>query len=312
MLALLALAIAEFLTDSTTDLGVALDGVLDFLFGNPLDGTSFFTINGIAAITFYLQAIALGIVVIMRVVTGVKDGIFANGGDLSSGETAGQWLFRSLIGIVVVCAMPTIFRAIAGFSMLLGSEIANVGTSLAQASIAETFFVDLVELTGLGAGIASTLTSSGILFGGLQIIIIAYYVITILMHIIIRQVHLVVLSLTAPLIAINSGTRNASDVIALLKEAISIGIVSGIQVLLLFAAMGVTLQTMTPGGSIDFASTFGIFALLIPIALFAAIKRVPTILEKYLPVISIQGSGSMRGAAMTTMYAARSLMGGAK
>lgn len=309
MLEILALLFNDAVSQGAEEIGSPLQWIIDFLFGNPLDGTSFFTIDGISVVTFYLQAIALVVVVIMRVIVGVKDGIFANGGDISTGDTVGAWLFRSIAGIAVICAMPTIFRAFASFSMLLGSEIAAAGSDLVFDEILGLFFPSLVDslLRGLG------LSAFGTLGSAILIIALAYYVITILFTIIKRQVNLVVLSLAAPLIAINAGTKNASDVLSLLKEAVSIGLISGLQVLLLFASMGITIQLITPTSAFYLVGSLGLFALLIPLAIFSGIKKLPDLLEKYLPVTTLSGGGGgIRGTAMAGAYAARSLIGAAK
>lgn len=281
--------------------------IVAFCLQNPFTGGFFGgAFNWVDGTTLYIQAIALGIFIIMKVVVGIKDGIFLDGGDTTTGETASQWFFRSLKGLVIICAMPSLMRWVAGFTMTLSADIASSGTT----SIFSTFIQGYLVNTALAFS-HGTAFAAAKLWSVVVCIILIYYIVVIFFQLIKRQIQLIALSLIAPFVAMTAGTRDSSDLGTLLKEVVSIGIISGLQILFLFTAM-----TFSPTNfiSLDLQTTFSVDNLMlftiapfIQIAVFAAIKKFPDWVERYTNVVSVNGN-SGRVVAGGAMYAARSLL----
>ena len=282
----------------------AFEVIVAFCLQNPLEGGFF---GGAFAwantVTLYLQALALGIFIIMKVVVGIKDGIFSEGGDPTTGESAGQWLFRSLKGLIIICAMPSLMRWTAGFSMAVAADIASNG--------ADTVFSTFIQNTMVNTALALGGGPVAVLWSLLVAIIMLYYICVIFFQLIKRQLQLIALSLIAPLVAITSGTRDTSDLGTLMKEAVSLGIVSGLQLLMVLTAMAFGPASFI---SLDIEQTLSLsnivllkIAPFIQIAIFSGIKKFPDWIERFTSVVSVSGN-SGRVAAGGAAYAARSLL----
>jgi hypothetical protein len=274
--------------------------VVKWCLENPFTGGAIGSIFGwLNMVTLYIQAIALGIVVVMRVVIGLKDGIFANGGDPTTGETTGQWLFKSLSSVALICAMPMLFKWVAGFSLSIGTDL----NSLGQVSNFDTFIQDNI-ITSITSVISKPV---GLLYAVIVTIVILYYVVVIVFQMLKRQIQIILLSIIAPLVAISSGTKNTSDITSLFKEAVSIGLVTGIQWLLLGTAIGsgALLANALKVGQTNIVA--GLLFPLVFIALLGAIKKVPEWVEQYIPTVNINGN-SGRILAAGSAYGARSVV----
>jgi hypothetical protein len=297
----------ELLFEPAGELLTQLFNILvQWCFMNPFEGsvlhTTFFQILNL--VTLYIQAVALVIVVALRIALGIKDGVFANGGDPETGESTGSWLFKSLASIALVCMMPTLFRYVAGFSLSLGQDIASFGAG----TNFEGFISDVIVANFASALLPFGVGAVPVLYGLILGIITMYYIVVIVFQALKRQIQLVILSLIAPLVAVASGTKDSSTVANLMKESVAIGLVSGIQLLLLgiiistsridFVASALT----SPGGE-------AFIAPLILVAMLGALKNAPRWIERYTETVSMSGN-SGRVMAAGGAYAARSILAG--
>jgi hypothetical protein len=250
---------------------------------NPLTPNGYMSFPWIPNVTFYLQGIALAVVVVIRVATAAKDGILKNGGDPATGLTFGQWLFQSLWSVSLVCAMPAIMHTFAAFSFSLAGDILSATTPSNVFTGFSAAMVDVAKTALAGAG-------AGVILAVIAGIVVIYYITTVLLQCLKRQVQMVLLSVIAPLVAISGGTGNSADIGTLLKETVGLGVISGLQLLFLVSTVAIAPQIQAFTGP-------GVIYPLVVIAMFGAIKKLPGWVEQYIPNSSTGPANAGRNIA---------------
>lgn len=246
------------------------------------------------ALTVYFQGISLAIAIVVIFVNGIVRGYLRNGGtqDMSSGA----YIFRSLWPIALIAACPALMSALTG---IISNIISDATGGLATA---ETFRGLVSVFTTLI--VSSAITPVGSLVIAICSLIITYYTITVLFQCVKRQLQLAVYSVIAPLIAaLTVADSSAGDFITLLKEMVGVAVITIVQLAALMAAIAAP-QTISSMLAEDPAAIF--IVPFVSCALFAAVKQIPSWIERYTLAPTVGNGGSVgRSVGMGAAFAGR-------
>ena len=232
----------------------------------------------------YFTIISVVVVILLRVCIGIKDGLFANGSNTEI--SAGEFFFKTVLSLVlVVTAGPLTFWFIdltSRFSqdMMSYSFGATTGTQvqLDLASDMKGFF----QATGIWAGPFE--------------LIAAILVVIVIFQVGKRWVTLFLATAVAPLVAIHTAVSDSSNYSGLLKEIVGLGVINGIQILLL----NFSIACLHSGGMMTGSS----FSPLFWFFLMGATASIPAFMQRYaLP----SGSGGGRTGVYVAMMGVRTV-----
>ena len=245
------------------------------------------------AISVYFQGIALVIAIVVIVVNGVARGYLRCGGtqDMSSGA----YIFRSLWPVALIAACPSLMGALTD---VISTVIADATGGLATTETFRDMVTVFVELS-------SGATVIGPILVAICALVITYYIVTVLFQCVKRQLQLAVYSVIAPLIAATTVADSSSgDFVTLLKEMFGIAVITVMQLSALMAAISApaTIKQMLAE---DASCVF--IVPLVSVALFAAVKQIPTWIERYTLAPAVGGGGSVgRSVGTAVMFGGRS------
>lgn len=239
------------------------------------------TFPWVGQVQLFFQGLALAICLIVVIVKGLTSNIMLPG---TSGERSLiAYVWRSFWPVAVIVATPALLALILDVVYQIVSSL----TTDIDANMIE-LFVNASAWSVLAGPIGAAV--SAILF-----LVSLFYITTVLLQCIKRQVQLVVLSCIAPLVAtVTISESNAGDFVVIIKEMLGIGVITALQILLLLSAITVPCNT-------TFTTDFGLLSPLVVIAVFSAIKQMPKWIERYTLAPSVAGGGgrmaSMAGGA---------------
>ena len=248
------------------------------------------------AMSVYFQGIALVIAIVVIVVNGVARGYLRNGGtqDMSSGA----YIFRSLWPVALIAACPALMGAMTQIiSTVISDATGGLATADTFSAMVQIFVTMVADATGTGV--------VGPIVIAVCALVITYYIITVLFQCVKRQLQLAVYSVIAPLIAATTvADSSAGDFITLLKEMFGIAVITDMQPAARMAAISApaTIQSMVAN---DPGSAF--IVPLVSVALFAAVKQVPSWIERYTLAPAVGNGGSLgRSVGTAALFAGRS------
>ena len=307
----MSLLLGGFLSDLFDSVGSFFGTVFGmcvaFCVQNPLDPASWASFSWVTAATLYVQALALAIVVALRIVSGVVSGIFANGGDPDTGESPAQWLFHSLWTVGLVCALPSLVKWIAGLAAAIAQNLNDIAEAADFTSYPGKLDGAFGDAAGalMGADPAANIVKFVLLF------VCLYYMGSILVACMGRQIQLVVMSVIAPFTCITAAgdDMNMADVSSICRDMLWVGVNNGLQLALLSGAVGLSMNS-------GFIHVMGPLYPLAAVAMFKAVKDVPGWIEKWTPnqVQAGRMGGKAAGfaAGVGRMAAMRHVLGAAK
>lgn len=259
-------------------------------------GTDYTAIPYVGQIIAYLQGAAVLGVIILRVAAGIRSGLLRGGGSYEF--SFGEYVYKTLIALVLVAAMPTLCKWVISFGKLLFDYIYSATGGISSATA--FFSMDGINVTDMSsAGFAFLFMLLGVLAIVVMAIRCAYQFIK-------RQIEMLVVSLIAPIVAVYAATEDdAGQVFDLLKQLFGLVCQQWIQYVLVMVAIGVG-QAWVAAGSTFAGSAGGLF--LATIAMFGAAGQIPQLVDRY--TFGGRGGRGMGAylAAQTSMMGVRSLV----
>ena len=228
----------------------------------------------------YFTVISVVVVVLLRIMIGIKDGLLANGSNTE--VSTGEYIFKSCLSLAaVVTAGPLSFWLI-----VLATDYTNDMMYYSfGATIVPAYSQTLVDIGNTTTKLLAPLV---ILVSAVLVFIVAFQVGK-------RWVMMLLGSAVAPVIAIHTAMTDTSNYTGLLKEVMALGIINGLQILLLHFSMALLYTGGTQTGS--YASPIIWFFLM------GATISIPSFLQRYaLP----SGSGGGRTGVYILMTGLRS------
>lgn len=271
--------VAEWITEAISNLITYVYGpVFEFL-ATPLQ------FDFVSDAITVMQAIAVGLILIIRIANGITKGIILTGCD--EDQDALAYLWGTAMPLAVVAAAPALadiatravtsfVSSIAGGASALDGFAAGMGTSLSN--YASGSYEGSVLVAAIG-GIALFVT-----IGGLAIDILK------------RWVQLAMCSFIMPLSAVMLATDDSTDIKMVLKTYAGIAVTIVLQILVL----NVACATWAAG---DIFDSF-VVQMFVVIALVSAARALPAWIDKFTYAGNVQSRG---GAVMKTLYGARAI-----
>ena len=235
-----------------------------------------------ADLTLYFTLVSITVVVIIRICIGIKDGLLANGSNTEM--SVGEYVFKTCFSLAAVAtagplAMWIISRTSKICADMMSYSFGGPGSAMG-----------LIEYIEAG-DLADTI------FAPIALTISAILVICVIFQIGKRWVLMFLGSCVAPVIAIYAAVTDSSNYSGLIKEIAALGIINGLQILLLHFSL-----SLLNGGA--FASSvspfFWFFAL-------GATLAIPFFLQRY--ALPSGGGGGGRTGVYIAMAGFRSLAG---
>lgn len=265
--------------------------------------TDFMDIPIVNNIILAVQAVAASLVIAVRITVGIREGIFADGGprDVSLGE----YVFKTIIAVIVVAAMPMICRTVIEFgNTLYNSLTADMGNALSNASqengdgmkgvLSWFSFGDDFTWGNFRDGEVDWSAGMWAMVGLIAIMVLTFacgY------QFVRRQVEMVTISIIGPLVSVYSATdSDSTQVWDLLKNLFGLTCVQWLQYLLVLIAIGYGQAWFTKiafGVSVFSEGTQYFMAC---IAFFGAALTVPAIVDRY----TYGGQGSRVGGQVVS------------
>lgn len=242
-----------------------------------------------------LQGISIAAAVAIRVAIGVKDKILLGGGDRE--QSSGEYVFRSIMSVVVVALMPTLCAGIIELGHSLYNFITGMTDHALESQLSYFTFDGIDAATLFGSNVTST--AFWLVVGALAIMILTVCCGYQFMR---RQVEMIVISVIGPVVSVYAATENETDEVAvLLRNLFGLCCVQWLQYILVSAALGcgkgwmsVALSAFASGGSYAvFGDAGSAQAFLFCVAFFGAALTVPKLVDNY-----TYGSGGSGGGRM--------------
>ena len=275
----------------------AVDLIVAYCLQNPFDATSYIHFSWINALLGYMQVIAFGVALAMRLFGAAKEGLLSS--FRSEPYFAAEWLFDTVWVLALICAAPSICIFCTGFTIEVAHDICNI-------SQGATLFGDFCENVssviegdvsyGFGTSVFAIILSVVVC------IIMMYYIFSVMLQCLKRQILIVFLSVVAPiaLCADSMRDKNFDRAMGCIEVILYAGVISALQIIMLEAAFGIVLSLTSE------VDTFVVWAC-ISVALFASIKALPEWLDKYLPGPVSAGRAGGKVSALGAGAALRSL-----
>ena len=244
--------------------------------------TNWITIPEIGSLILWGQAIAIVVVIIIRVAIGINNGI------LKDEIKAPEYLFKSVGAVVLIGLMPIAVDFCILFAQYAVSDVTTWRTPATTFSTNSSDF-----LSQLSQDIAALNGQDNLLFNMLNlllchvaILIVALILVTILFQLFVRQVEMGILSVVAPWIGIKTATENSSgEYWEFLQSMIGMGVAQVVQYFMFVVSLNLfdAWYNAGPGefiGSADIASNWQKF--LIVLAVVIATSNISSLLSRWM------------------------------
>ena len=252
--------------------------------------TDYLTIPYINTVIIALQGLAIVAVIAVRIGVGISNGILLRGGNRE--QSLGEYLFKSVVAIIIVALMPMLCRTMIQFGSVLYGDIVGGGGTLADTLkffvMGDNFNIEMVA--DLHGGPVMWLIV-GVLTIMILCIACGYQFIR-------RQVEMLTVSIIGPLVSIYAATENDSDQVwTLLKNLFGLVCMQWLQYLLVQIALAFGIAWMTASlVSGDVTTVFtpeSAKTFMFCLATFMAALTVPNLVDQY-----TFGSGGSRAGSV--------------